>query len=58
MVLLKLKEKIVWNALVNNYTNKEKSEDILSDVNKSSQYHHGIASKENVYNNLVAPYKK
>ena len=49
--------KIVWNALVNNYINKEKSEDILSDVNKSSQYHHGIASKENVYNNLVAPYK-
>ena len=49
--------KIVWNALVNNYVSKEKSEDILSDVNKSSQYHHGIASKENVYNNLVAPYK-
>lgn len=49
--------KIVWNALVNNYISKEKSEDILSDVNKSSQYHHGIASKENVYNNLIAPYK-
>ena len=30
--------KIVWNALVNNYVSKEKSEDILSDVNKSSQY--------------------
>lgn len=49
--------KILWAAIKKKYKNKEKLTDVMSDVNKISNYHHGPASLANVLNNLIAPYK-
>lgn len=49
--------KILWAASKKKYKSKEKLTDVMSDVNKISNYHHGPASLANVLNNLIAPYK-
>lgn len=55
--LAETQRKILWTACKKKYKKKEKLDDVMSDVNKISNYHHGPASLAETLNNLIAPYK-
>lgn len=55
--LAETQRKILWTAIKKNYKKKEKLDDVMADVRKVSNYHHGPASLADTMNNLIAPYK-